>query len=578
MSRRSFWTPTSTSASSRRPRGRSSAYLPGDIGRPLADLSPLTIDADLAADAQTVLQTFAPIEREVGAGTGLWYIRRILPYRTQDDAVEGVVITFTDITERRRIADALKAAERQAQLANLAKSRFLAAASHDLRQPLQTLALVQGLLAKSVEGEKAQKLVARLDETLAAISGMLNTLLDINQIEAGTVRANFVSFPIKDLLVRLSDEFAYHAEAKRLQLHVVPSGLSVHSDPRLLEQMIRNLLANAVKYTERGKVLLGCRRRGGKLAIEIWDTGIGIPEAELDAIFDEYHQLDNGARERSRGLGLGLAIVRRLANLLGHEVSVRSRLDRGSVFAVDVALAADEVAPTLLGERRGQGDEAAVEGLWRAGTILIVEDDPEIRGLLELFLKDEGHHTAAAADGAATLDMVARGAIRPDLILTDYNLPNGMDGLQVVARLRKELRSKIAAIVLTGDISTDTLREIVRQNCAQLSKPVKLKVLAQAVQRLLPISSSAVSPHDRHPAEAPNGPEAPVIFLVDDDSHIRGLIRSVLEDEGWTVEDYADCEAFLEAYRPGREGCLLVDAYLPGMSGLELLQRLNDAG
>ena len=201
--------------------------------------------------------------------------------------------------------------------------------------------------------------------------------------------------------------------------------------------MIRNLLANAVKYTARGKVLLGCRRREGKLAIEIWDTGIGIPEAELDAIFDEYHQLDNGARERSRGLGLGLAIVRRLANLLGHEVSVRSRLGRGSVFAIDVALAADEAAPKLQGERRSQGDDAAVEGVGHAGTILIVEDDPEIRELLELFLKDEGHHTAAAPDGAAALDMVARGAIRPDLILADYNLPNGMDGLQVVARLRQ---------------------------------------------------------------------------------------------------------------------------------------------
>ena len=415
------------------------SILPGDIGRPLADLSPLTTDADLAADAQTVLQTFAPIEREVGAGTGLWYIRRILPYRTQDDVVEGVVITFTDITERRHTADALKAAERQAQLANLAKSRFLAAASHDLRQPLQTLALVQGLLAKTVEGEKAQKLVGRLDETLAAISGMLNTLLDINQIEAGTVRADFVGFPIKDLLVRLRDEFAYHAEAKGLALRVVPCGLSVRSDPRLLEQMIRNLLANAVKYTKRGKVLLGCRRHEGKLAIEIWDTGIGIPEAELDAIFDEYHQLDNGARERSRGLGLGLAIVRRLASLLGHEVRVRSRLGRGSVFAIDVALAADEAAPKLRGERHSQRDDAAIEGVRQAGTILIVEDDPEIRELLELFLKDEGHHAAAAPDGTVALDMVARGTIRPDLILADYNLPNGMDGLQVVARLAKRV-------------------------------------------------------------------------------------------------------------------------------------------
>jgi two-component system, chemotaxis family, CheB/CheR fusion protein len=552
------------------------SILPGDIGRPLADLSPLTTDVELAADARTVLQTAAPIEREVGAGTGLWYVRRILPYRTQDDAVEGVVITFTDITERRRIADALQAAERQAQLANLAKSRFLAAASHDLRQPLQTLALVQGLLAKTVEGEKAQKLVGRLDETLAAISGMLNTLLDINQIEAGTVRADLVNFPIKDLLVRLRDEFAYHAEAKRLALHVVSSGLSVHSDPRLLEQMIRNLLANAVKYTKRGKVLLGCRRHGGKLAIEIWDTGIGIPEAELDAIFDEYHQLDNGARERSRGLGLGLAIVRRLASLLGHQVSVRSRMDRGSVFTIDVPLAADETAPKLRAERHRQTNDAAAEGVGRAGTILVIEDDPEIRELLELFLKDEGHHAAAAPDGAAALDMVARGTIRPDLILADYNLPNGMNGLQVVTRLREEPHGKIPAIILTGDIATDTLREIARQNCIQLSKPVKLKALAQTVQRLLPISRSAVSPHSRPPAEASSGPETPVIFVVDDDSHIRELIRSVLEEAGWTVEDYAACEEFLEAYRPGREGCLLVDAYLPGMSGLELLQRLND--
>ncbi len=553
------------------------SILPGDIGRPLADLSPMTTDADLAADARAVLETLAPIEREVGAGTGLWYIRRILPYRTQDDVIEGVVITFTDITERRRTAEALKSAERQAQLANLAKSRFLAAASHDLRQPLQTLALVQGLLAKTVEGEKAQKLVARLDETLAAISGMLNTLLDINQIEAGTVRANFVDFPIRDLFVRLRDEFTYHAEAKHLALRVVPSSLSVHSDPRLLEQMIRNLLTNAVKYTKRGKVLLGSRRREGKLIIEVWDTGIGIPEAELDAIFDEYHQLDNGARERSRGLGLGLAIVRRLASLLGHDVRVRSRLDSGSVFAIDVALAADEAARKPRGDLRSQSIDVA-EGLRPAGTILLIEDDPEIRELLELFLKDEGHHTAAAADGTAALDMVARGIIRPDLILADYNLPNEMNGIEVVMRLREQSHGKIPAIILTGDISTGTLREIGRQNCVRLSKPVKLKALAQAVLQLLPISRSAMPLHDQHLAETSSGTERPVIYVVDDDDQIRALIRSVLEEESWTVEDYADSEAFLEAYRPGRAGCLLVDAYLPGMSGLELLRRLNDAG
>ena len=190
----------------------------GDIGRPLADLTSLAVDGTLPADARTVLRTSEPIEREIEAHSGAWYMRRVLPYRTDDDEVEGVVITFVDTTERRRVADALEAARRQAQLANVAKSRFLAAASHDLRQPLQTLALLQGLLAKSVAGEAAQKLVSRLDDTLGAISGMLNTLLDINQIDAGTVGVEVADFRVAELFDRLRDEFGYHAEAQELAL------------------------------------------------------------------------------------------------------------------------------------------------------------------------------------------------------------------------------------------------------------------------------------------------------------------------------------------------------------------------
>ena len=154
-----------------------------------------------------------------------------------------------------------------------------------------------------------------------------------------------MDFSVDELLARLRDEFSIHAKAKRLELRVVPCGALVHGDPRLLEQMIRNLLSNAMKYTEHGKILLGCRRRRTLLRIEIWDTGIGIPEAELQAIFEEYHQLDNAARERSRGLGLGLSIVRRLGNLLGAEVRVRSQLGKGSVFTVEVKLAAPEAVP-----------------------------------------------------------------------------------------------------------------------------------------------------------------------------------------------------------------------------------------
>jgi two-component system CheB/CheR fusion protein len=553
------------------------SVIASDVGRPLTDLRSLAADGALPADARTVLQTLAPIEREIEAQSGAWYVRRILPYRTQDNEVEGVVITFADITERRQAADALATAERQAQLANAAKSRFLAAASHDLRQPLQSLALVQGLLAKTVEGEKAQKLVARLDETLGAMSGMLNALLDINQIDAGTVRAELSSFPIKDILDRLKREFGYHAQAQRLALRVVPCGLAVHSDPRLLEQMIRNLLSNALKYTKRGKVLLGCRRRRGMLSIEIWDSGVGIPDGELKAIFEEYHQLDNAARERSRGLGLGLSIVQRLGNLLGHRVGVRSHPGKGSVFTIEVRLPSCGTVQQAELHRHGTDDGPAA-GARRTGVILVVEDDPDVCELLEILLADQGHRAATAPDGVAALELVARGTVRPDLILADYNLPNGMDGLRLAATLREKLHRQIPVIILTGDISTGTLRDIALHDCVQLNKPVKLAELTQVIQRLLPLAESATHARLPRAAEAAGGPGVPVIFVVDDDSHVRGGIREVLEDDGRTVEDYESCEAFLEAYRPGREACLLIDAYLPGMNGLELLHRLGDAG
>ena len=267
---------------------------------------------------------------------------------------------------------------------------------------------------------------------------------------------------------------------------MVPCSLSISSDPRLLEQMIRNLLSNALKYTRRGKVLLGCRRREGMLSIEIWDTGIGIPDEELQAIFEEYHQLDNAARERSRGLGLGLSIVQRLGNLLGHRVRVRSQPGKGSVFAIEVMLPPSGTAPQR--ERHRHDIDGGMADGVRTGAILVVEDDPEVRELLELVLKDEGHRTATAPDGIAALELGEREAVRPDLILADYNLPNGMNGLQVTSTLREKLHREVPVIILTGDISTGTLRDIALQSCVQLNKPVKSTDLVQVIQRLLSTS------------------------------------------------------------------------------------------
>ena len=679
-----------------------------DIGRPLADLTPLAADRDLLADAGAVLASLAPLAREIEVDGGAWYVRRILPYRTQDNRIDGVVITFADIseikaaereiraaraysdsiidtirqplvvldeelrvisanrsfyqnfalapeetigqmvglagaghpeipglrgfldrvragpapvedyeveielrqlgrrllmlnareihdgpaggrkillaiddiTERRQATAALEAAKGEAEQANLGKSRFLAAASHDLRQPLQTISLLHELLAKKVADEETLRLVGRLDETVSSMSSMLDTLLDINQLEAGIVRREMVDFPINAVLEQLRTQFTFHTAAHRLGWRVVPSRLSVRSDPRLLEQMIRNLLSNAVKYTNTGRILLGCRRRGETLRIEVWDTGIGIPQEQLQAIFGEYHQLDNPARERSKGLGLGLAIVERLAGLLGHTVDVQSRPGKGSVFAVEVPLGQD--APHW---RPRQVWHEATQSVHRGGAVLIVEDDPSVREMLALLLDGEGHRTTTVADGRKALELAGQGAIRPDLIVADYNLPQGLNGLQAVAGLRETLGREVPAVILTGDISTGTLREIAQGGYLHLNKPVKARELTDLIRRCLagppPPLEPAPGSRPNPPATAPQPPpnSVPTIFVVDDDGAVREAMRALLRANGWTVETYASSEAFLDAYHPGGEGCLLlIDARMPGMSGLDLLQQLKSAG
>ena len=222
--------------------------------------------------------------------------------------------------------------------------------------------------------------------------------------------------------------------------------------------------------------------------------------------------------------------------------------------------------------------EAVTHGARRAGKILIVEDDPEVRDLLSLLLSDEGHRAIATSDGRAALDLVAQGAMIPEILLTDYNLPNGMDGLEVAAKIREALRPDLPTIILTGDISGETLSAIAERDCVQLNKPVKPAELTQTIQDLL-----SALPHTRAASPQP-GPDphrnadGHVIFLVDDDHNIRSAVRTLLEEGGRTVEDFPTGEAFLAAYRSGSDGCLLVDAYLPGMGGLELLRLLRASG
>jgi two-component system CheB/CheR fusion protein len=339
--------------------------------------------------------------------------------------------------------------------------------------------------------------------------------------------------------------------------------------------MMRNLISNALKYTREGRLLIGCRRRPGELSVEVWDTGIGIPEGDLDAIFREYHQVDNAARERSRGLGLGLSIVQRLGDLLGHHVRVRSRIGKGSVFSIEVPISVEAThaaAHPLTGGSSGQ-----TETILRKGKILVVEDDPDVQDLLGVLLKDAGHRVATASDGPGALDFISKGALRPDVILADFNLPNGMTGLEVIGEIRNRLRHHIPAIILTGDISAETLRQVALRDCVQLNKPVKLPKLAQLIQDMLPERGSKMNAADSH-ADTNIERKKSTIFVVDDSPLVREGLRAVLEDDGRTVQDFATSEAFLEAHDPAVEGCLLIDAHLPGLSGLELLRRLDAEG
>jgi two-component system CheB/CheR fusion protein len=485
-----------------------------------------------------------------------------------------ILVAAVDVTQVKRESKALEAAKLEAERANVGKSRFLAAASHDLRQPLQTMSLLQGMLEKRIHDEPTLKLVRRLDETVTSMSSMLDKLLDINQLEAGIVHPTIVDFPINILLDELRTELTYHTEASGIDWRVVPSSLTVRSDPRLLEQILRNLLSNAVKYTASGKLLLGCRRRSDNLRIEVWDTGPGIPELELQAIFDEFHQLDNPARERSKGLGLGLAIVQRLADLLGHKIDVRSRLGTGSTFTIEVPLGEGGV----MGLPIPAQNDTPVRPI-SPGTILIVDDDPGVLEMLQLLFDSEGHITLVAADGHQALELAMKQATVPDLIIADYNLPKGLNGLQTIAKLQQQTQHAIPSVILTGDISTESLLEIAAQGCVHLNKPVRANELTRLAQRLMAVPRPAsLDDKQKSLLDVDAGKEVPTVFVVDDDHTLRETMRDLLNENGYAVEIFTDGAAFLKAYRPVRGGCLLVDVLMPGMSGVQVIERLKAAG
>ena len=381
-----------------------------------------------------------------------------------------------DITERRRQEEALKAAKEQADRASAAKTRFLAAASHDLRQPLHAMELLVSALSGKPLTAEAQSIVTDMQDSLTFARRLLDSLLDVSELEAGTITANIEDVPLGPLLRRIHQQYLGIADEKGLELRLVPSSLVVRSDPGLIERIFDNLVSNAVRYTDEGRALIGCRRSGGTVRLEVWDSGPGIAEADQGKIFDDFCQLDSSAKERGAGLGLGLGLVRRLADLLNHKVRLRSAPGRGSVFWVELEPTAHEAPSDTAPGRHGSGtpDKAGA-------TIMIIEDDAMVLNAMRLVLEAWGYQVVALASAEA-----ARAAQTiPDVVIADYRLPGGETGDQAILELSKRAGRDLPGVIVTGEVMPAAWADAANQSLQVMKKPVRPAKLRALIRHLL---------------------------------------------------------------------------------------------
>jgi signal transduction histidine kinase len=388
--------------------------------------------------------------------------------------------------ENLELVGELTAQKEAAVAANLAKSRFLAAASHDLRQPMHALNLYLGGLSGLELPEPARATLANVTQCARTMDGMFRALLDISRLDAGAVQAEPRAFRVAPLLERIRLEFEPQVRARGLRLRVAPCSAAVRADPAFVERILRNLASNAVRYTNRGGVLIGCRRRAGALRIAVYDTGSGIAPDDQRHVFEEFYQTGNPERDRAKGIGLGLAIVDRLAQLMQAPMRLDSVPARGSMFALDLPLAAggeaiDEAqAPRPAGPRRS----------FAGSLVAVIDDEETILQATRSLLEQWECSVVTAASGAAALAQLGASPRAPDALVCDYRLRGGENGLAVIEALRAEFNTDIPALLITGDTGPQPLREIQASGVSVLHKPVQDKALRDALGRLLGVEAA----------------------------------------------------------------------------------------
>jgi len=380
-----------------------------------------------------------------------------------------------DVTRRKRMEQEIIEARQAAERANKANSAFLAAASHDLRQPVQAISLLNGALRRTVKDKRALEMIEHQETSLTAMTNLLNSLLDISRLDAGAITPEFEEFPMQRLIDRLSAEFARQASHKGLEFASVPCKAIVRSDPNLLTEVIQNLVSNAIRYTDKGKVELKCVERDGQCCVEVEDTGVGIDKEHQEAIFKEFHQVKTPGGN-SEGFGLGLAIVKRLTDLLEHTIDVDSDPGRGSCFTVGLPMM--ELGGTHIED--DEPDDTVVEGS-AGGLVILIEDDVNVANAWGLLLEAEGYLVATAASATEARALINHLDEAPSLIVSDFHLLDGSTGVEAVSDIRDHYALNIPAFIVSGDTSKVVKDARPVENSTLMSKPVNTgRLLAAA--------------------------------------------------------------------------------------------------
>jgi PAS domain S-box-containing protein len=407
---------------------------------------------------------------------GHWFDNNMCPVTGPDGKPQGVAVFARDITERKGIEQALSAAKEAAERANHAKSRFLAAANHDLRQPLQAMSMLIEALSYQGLNKHSRDILGDMRNTLAVMGTLLNALLDISKLDAGVIVPCPTTLAAVPFLERLRVQFRPLAADRGVRIRLFPRNVLIETDPALLERILHNLTSNAIRHTRRGRILIGCRIRNRYLRIEVWDAGEGIPVDALPRIFDEFYQVGHPARTRDQGLGLGLAIAKRLADLLGLRIGARSREGRGSMFFVEVPLALTRAPHPVRDTLAPEPATGAADTL-----VLLVEDDERVMSATARLLRLWGFRTLCAASAEAALMRLAESASTPDVALIDYRLPEGRTGVDLLAEIRQRFGLYLPAVLITGDTAAQRLRAVKASGYPVLHKPVAPEELRRAL-------------------------------------------------------------------------------------------------